>query len=163
MDTAVMIQGIVSNLNSQHQKSDSSLHLTIPAVLNEFGWHEGYFKNLVKRFLAYALESNHTKGPIRIAVHEMKSKEDLEKFFSIYPSHWFRMSVECQVNTDFALMAQKILKDLGYGRSEWVEIEGSKSQLSDFHRGAENSPALILFIQNHGAQRNCDFLIPVMN
>jgi hypothetical protein len=163
MDSAVIIQDIGSNLNSQQQKSGSCLHLTIPAILTEFGGHESYYRNLVKRFLAYALESSHTKKPIRIAVHEMKPKEDLEQFFSIYPSRWLRMSIESQANTDFAVMAQKILKDLGYGRLEWTEIEGAKSQLGDFRFGTENSPVLILFIQNHGAQRNCDFLIPVMN
>jgi hypothetical protein len=163
MDSAVIIRDVVTKLNNRQNESQSYLHLSIPPILSEFRWRDSHFRNLIKKFFASALKNSHPKRPIRIAVNELKGKADLEQFFSISPSRWFRMSMECCANADFAAIAQNILKDLGYRCSEWVGIENSESQLGDFRYGTEDHPAIILFIQNRGTRRNCDFLIPVMD
>jgi hypothetical protein len=163
MDSAVIIRDVVTKLNDRQNESQSYIHLSIPPILSEFRWRDSHFKDLIKRFFTAALKSSQPKRAIRIAVREMKGKTDLEEFFSISPSRWFRMSMECCANADFTAIAQKILKDLGYRCSEWVGIENSESQLGDFHYGDEDRPAIILFIQNRGTRRNCDFLIPVMD
>jgi hypothetical protein len=160
MESAVIIRSVISELNSQQHKSGASLHLSIPSDYSEFRWHDRNLKNEIGRFLAYVLESSQSKRAIRIAVHEMKSETDLERLFSISPCCRFRLSIESQANTDFEAMTKKILKDLGYRCSEWVGMEESQSQPGDFRLGTKDSPALILFIQNHGTRRNCDFLIP---
>jgi hypothetical protein len=160
MESAVIIRSVISELNSQQCKSGSSLHLSIPSGFSESRWHDRNLKNEIGRFLAYALESSQSKRAIRIAVHEMKSEADLMQLLSISPCCRFRLSVESQANTDFAAMAKKILKDLGYRCSEWAGMEESESQPGDFRLGTKDSPALILFVRTHGTRRNCDFLIP---
>jgi hypothetical protein len=80
MDAAVIISDVVSKLNGQSHKSKSCLHLSISPALTEFQWHAGNFKNLIERFFAYALKNSQPKRPIRVAVHEMKNKEDWSNF-----------------------------------------------------------------------------------
>jgi hypothetical protein len=161
MNPAVIIKDTILKLSRKHTKLKSALRLSISPALSEFRWNDKNFEKLIERFVDYVLTISHPARGVEIAVHEMKKKVDLEKFFSIFPEYWFHLSVEIQSKTGFETAAKKILEDLGFQCSEWVGVEESESQLGAFRFGTQASPALILFVQNHGARRNCDFLIPV--
>jgi hypothetical protein len=163
MNPTIIIKGIILKLNSKRNRAKASIQLSIPPALYEFQWDDCNFRNLIEKFLNHLLTVSHPAGCVRIAVHEMKRKADLEEFFSIYPEYWLNLSFESQAKTRFESGAKAILEDLGYRCSEWVRVEDSESQLGAFCFGTEDKPALILFVQNHRARRNCDFLIPVTN
>jgi hypothetical protein len=161
MNPAAIVKGIILKMNSSSPRS--SVHLSIPPDLSEFHWDDGHFKDLIEKFVNHVLEISHPDCPVRVAVHEMKRKKDLEEFFSIHPEYWLHLSVESQAETGFESGAKRILEGLGYECSEWIGVEDTESQLGAYHFGTEDKPALIIFVQNHGARRNCDFLIPVVN
>jgi hypothetical protein len=163
MNPAQIIRGIILKLNERNSRIQPSLHLSVPAELPEFQWDGCNFQNLIERFIDHVLEISHPESSVRIAVHELKRKKDLEEFFSIHPEYWLHLSVESQAKTGFESGAKKVLEGLGYRCSEWVGMENSESQLGAFCFGTLDKPALVLFFQNRGARRNCDFLIPVAN
>jgi hypothetical protein len=156
-----IVKEIILKLNDKWGRS--SVYLSIPPDLSEFQWDDSNFEDLIKQFLDHMLDISYSDCPVRMAVHEMKQKTDLERFFSISPEYWLNLSVECQANTGAESGAKKILEGLGYQCSEWIGVEDSESQLGAFHLEAIEKPALILFVQNRGAKRKCDFLIPVAN
>jgi hypothetical protein len=161
MNPAIIIKDIIHKLSHKQAKLKSTLYLSIPPVLSEFQWEDNKFEILMEGFIDYVLAISHPSRGVQIAVHEMKKKEDLEKFFSISPAYWLHLSFKSQAITSLESGAKKILEDLGFHCSEWVGVEESESQLGAFHFGAQDIPALILFVRNHGALSNCDFLIPL--
>jgi hypothetical protein len=163
MKPAIIIKGIILKLNSKRSRAKASIQLSIPPALSEFQWDDCNFRNLIEKLINHVLTVSHPAGCVRIAVHEMKRKADLEEFFSIYPEYWLNLSFKSQAKTGFESGAKAILEDLGYRCSEWVGVEDSESQLGAFCFGTQDKPALVLFFQNRGARRNCDFLIPAAN
>jgi hypothetical protein len=153
---------VIPRISEKHSEGGSSVYLSIPSILSEFNWHGGNLEILMEKFLDHVLEICHPARSVRVAVHEKRRMSDVEQFFSISPLYWLQVSVEGQSTSGFEDGAKRILEDLGYRCPEWVGMEGSESQLGAFYFGDQEMPALILFIQNHGARRNCDFLIPVI-
>jgi len=153
---------IVPEISGKSIKGGSPVYLSIPSVLSEFSWREGDFESLIKKFLDHVLEISHPGRSIRVSIHEKRRMADLEKFFSVFPNYWFLLSVESHSIKGFENGARQILENLGYRCLEWIGVEGSESQLGAFHFETQKIPALILFVQNHGSQRTCDFLIPVL-
>lgn len=145
-------------------KDDSSprpVHLTIPPELSEFSWDSRNFELLIERFLGHVLKISHPGVPVRMTVHEMMRKEDLEEFFSLYPDYWLHVKIHSQSETGLGSGAKEALESLGYRCAEWIGVEDSESQMGVFHAGAREKPALIVFVRNRGARRDCDLLIPV--
>jgi hypothetical protein len=163
MDPSVIIKDIIVKLSRKHTKLKSLLHLSLPPALSEFQWDGKNYEKLIEKFIDYVVTISHPARGVQIAVHVMKKKADLENFFSISPAYWLYFGFESHATTGFENGAKKILEDLGFNCSEWVGVEASESQLAAFRFGEQNKPALILFVQNHGARRNCDFLIPVVD
>jgi len=163
MNPAVVIKDTITKLSRKDNKLKSSLQLSIPPVLSEFRWDDKNFEKLIERFIDYVLAISQPGRRVQVAVHEMTKKVDLEDFFSIFPAYWLNLSFKSQAETGFESGAKTILEDLGFHCSEWVGVEESESQLGVYRFGAQDSPVLILFVQNHGARRNCDFLIPVVD
>jgi hypothetical protein len=163
MNPAETIRGVILKLHRKHSKLKPSLHLSMPPVLSEFRWNDKNFEKLIEKFICHVMTISRSAKSVQIVVHEVRKKADLENFFSIFPSYWLHLGFESQAETGFESGAKRILEDLGFRCSEWVGVEESDSQLGAFHLGAQDSPALILFMQNHGARRNCDFLIPVVD
>jgi hypothetical protein len=163
MNPAIIIKGIILKLNSKRSRAKASIQLSIPTVLSDFQWDDCHFRNLIEKFLNHVLAVSHPSARVRIAVHEMKRKADLEEFFSIHPDYWLNLSFESQAKTGFGSGAKTILEALGYRCSEWIGVEDSESQLCAFCFAPQDKHALVLFFQNRGAHRKCDFLIPVAN
>jgi hypothetical protein len=161
MDPNVISREIIPKLNTRHSASGPSVYLSIASSISEFPWQSGNLETLIEKLLDHVLKISDPGRRVRIAVHEKKRMVDLERFFSIFPRYWFHLSVESQAASGFEDGAKRIFKNFGYCCSEWVGVEGSESQLGAFHHEAQGTPALILFVQNHGARRNCDLLIPV--
>ena len=161
MNPETIIRSAALKLNNRPSRSTPSLQVSIPPALSEFQWNDRNFENLIERFLEHVLEISSPAGPVRVAVHEMKRKTDLEEFISVHPEYWLHLGVESQAETGYEGGAKKILHDLGYQCSEWIGMEESELQLGVFRFGAQDVPALVLFVHNRRALRNCDFLIPV--
>jgi len=161
MNPAVIIKEVVVKTSRKRSRFKRSLQLTIPTILSDFQWPEANFEKLIERFIGYVSDISHPGRRVQIAVSEMKKKTDLEEFFSISPAYWLHLSVRGQSETGFECGAKKILEDLGYRCSEWIGVEDSDSQLGAFHLQTQDRPALVLFVQNRGARRNCDLLIPI--
>jgi hypothetical protein len=161
MDPNAISREIIPKLNKRHSASGPSARLTISSSLSEFDWQSGKLETLIEKLLDHVLKISDPGIRVRIAVHEKKRMVELERFFSIFPCYWFHLSVESQATSGFEEGAKKIFKSFGYRCLEWVGVEGSTSQLGAFHYETRETPALVLFIQNHGARRNCDLLIPV--
>jgi hypothetical protein len=161
MNPVASIKDIIVNLSRKHTKLKSLLHLSVPPALSEYRWDDKNYGKMIEKFIDYVLEIRYTGIGVQIAIRVMNKKTDLEKFFSISPAYWLHFGFESQGKTGFERGAKKILNDFGFRCSEWVGVEGSESQLGAFHLGMQDSPALILYVQNHGARRYCDFLIPV--
>jgi hypothetical protein len=162
MDPERIATDIIPRIREKHRKGSAPVYLSIPSILSEFHWQGGNFEVLMEKFLDHVLETRHPAKSIRVALREKRRMADLEGFFSISPLYWLELSVEGQSTTRFEDGAKRILRDLGYCCPEWIGVEGSESQLGAFYFGTQETPALILFIQIHGAHRNCDFLIPVI-
>jgi hypothetical protein len=163
MNPETIIRSAIFRLDSRPSRSKSSLQVSIPLVLSEFQWNDRNFESLIEKFLEHVLEISIPAGVVRVAVHEMKRKTDLEEFTSVHPEYWLHLSVESQAETGYEGGAKQILQDLGYQCAEWIGLEESESKLGVFRFGTQDMPALILFIQNRRALRNCDFLIPVVD
>ena len=162
MDPEKIATEVIPRICEKHGEEHASIHLSIPSFLSDIPSPGGTLETLLERFLGHVLAVSHPSRCIRIAVREKKKAKDLESFFSISPRYWFRLSVECQSTSGLENGAKTILGDLGYHCPEWVGVEGSESQLGAFHYEAQRIPSIILFIQNRGARRGCDFLIPIM-
>jgi hypothetical protein len=162
MDPYVISREIIPKLNDKHSAIGPSVYFTISSSISEFHWQNGNLEMLIERILDHVLKISDPGSRVRIAVHEKKRMVDLERFFSIFPRYWFHLSVESQATSGFEDGAKRIFKNFGYCCSEWVGVEGSESQLGAFNHEAQETPALVLFIQNHGARRNWDTLIPVL-
>jgi hypothetical protein len=163
MNPAVTIKDIIIRLSRKRAKLKALLHLSVPPALSEFRWDGKNYEKLIEKFSDYVLQISHPARGVQIAVHVIKKKVDLEAFFSISPTYWLYFSFESHATSGFESGAKKILEDLGFHCSEWVGVEASESQLGAFRFGEHDNPALILLVQNHGARRNCDFLIPVVD
>jgi hypothetical protein len=147
---------------SSRDRGCSPVYLSIPSILSEFRWRGGSLEALTKKLLEHVLSLSQPARGVRVAVHERKRMSDLEEFFAISPLYWFQLSVECQAHSDLSAGAQRVLESLGYSCLEWIGVEGSESQLGAFSLGTPETPSLILYLQNHGARRICDILIPVI-
>ena len=162
MNPEVIATEIIPRLSKNGSKGGPSIYLSAPSFLSQFQYLGGNLESLIENFLDYVLKISHTSRCVRVGIHEKKKMCDLEKFFSIYPDYWLDLNIESQAKSGFEEGAKRILKHFGYRCPEWVGVEGTEAQLGAFHFGAQEMPALILFIQNHGARRSCDFLIPVL-
>jgi hypothetical protein len=162
MDPEMIATEIIPKLREKRGRECPPIHLSVSPALPDIPSDGSSIESLIERFLSHVVEISHPARSIQVAVHEKKRASDLEKFYAISPLHWFHLSVKSQSTSGFERGVKEILEDLGYHCPEWVGVEGSESQLGAFHFGAKTSPSLILFIQNHGSQRGCDFLIPVV-
>ena len=140
----------------------SAVCLSMPLAPYEFRWRGGSLITLTRKLLDHVVSISHPARSVRVGVHERKKFSDLEQFFAISPIYWFQLSIECQSASGLEAGAQRVLESLGYHCREWVGVEGSEAQLGAFHLGTKETPALILYVQNRGARRNCDLLIPVI-
>ena len=161
MDPEIFAGEIVPRLNAKYGGRKPSVFLTIPCILSEFHWPGGSLETLIEKLLDHLLKISVAARHVRIAVSEKRRMSDLEQFFRIFPRYWFRLSVECQAVSAIEDGAKTILENQGYHCPEWIGIEGSESQLGAFYSGTQQTPAIILYIQNHGARRKCELLIPV--
>jgi hypothetical protein len=161
MDSAIILEDIVCKPRKKGHTPYLSVHLSSPSILEKFLEQGNAFANVTERLLDHILAISHPAHCVRVAISDMKRKVDLEKFLSISPHNWLRLSFESQAAIGLERGAKEILEDLGYNCSEWVGIEESESQLGAFRFGAKGSLALVLFVQNHGARRNCDLLFPI--
>jgi hypothetical protein len=86
---------------------------------------------------------------------------DMEEFFAISPVHWLQLSAKGFIENGFENSVRGVLIALGYRCSEWIGVEDSEARLGAFHYGDSEDLALILYVQDQGFRRQCDFLIPV--
>jgi len=161
MDPTIILEDIVFKLHKKGKKPYLSVRLSSPSILQKFLEHGNKFTNVIERLLDHILAISHPANYVRIAISDIKRKVDLEEFLSFSPRCWLRLSFESQAATGLESGAKEILGDLGYSCSEWVGVEESESQLGIYRFGAKDSPELVLFLQNHGARRNCDLLFPI--
>jgi len=160
VNPTAVIEGVILKLNDRSARP--SVHLTIRTDLSDFRWDARKLKDLIDRFLGHVLEAGRPNCPVRMMVHEIRRKADLEDIFSVHPEYWLDVRIEFQTETGCEREARGILEGLGYECSEWIGVEDSESQLGAFHHGSGDTPDLILFVQNHGSRRGFDFLIPVV-
>jgi hypothetical protein len=155
-------QEIIPESATKRGHGGSAVCLSMPAALSEFCWRGVSLKALTRKLLKHVLSISHPARSVRVGVHEKKKFSDLEQFFAISPIYWFQLSIEFQSASGLEAGVQRVLESLGYHCPEWMGVEGSQSQLGAFHFGTQEAPALILCVQNRGARRNCDLLIPVI-
>jgi hypothetical protein len=163
MDSASIIKDFIIKLRHKYTKLKSLLHFCVLPAVSELRWDAKNYDKMIEKFSNYVLKISNPARGVQIAIHVMNKKEDLENYFYISPAYWLHFGFESQAKTGFERGARKILEDFGFHCSEWVGVEVSESQLAAFRFGEQDKPALILFLQNHGARRNCDFLIPVID
>ena len=161
MCTEIPFKEIIPELCGRGRRRGSAVYLSMPPSLSEFCWRDGSLEALTRKLLEHVLSISHPARSVRVGVHEKKKFSDLEQFFAILPIYWFQLSIECQSASGLEAGAQRVLESLGYRCPEWMGVEGSESQLGAFHLGTKETPALILYVQNRGARRNCELLIPV--
>jgi hypothetical protein len=162
MDPYIISRKVIPALRDRHLAGRPSIYLTISTAISEFNWHGGNLEALIERILKHVFEISTPARSVRIAVHEKKRMADLEQFFCIVPRYWFHLGIESQAVSGFENGIRRILESSGYHCPEWIGVEGSTSQLGAFYLETQQTPALVLFIQSHGARNNCDILIPVM-
>jgi hypothetical protein len=162
MDSEKIAMEIIPRLHEKRGRDCPPIHLSISPTLPDIPSDGSSVEMLIERFLNHVVEISHPSRSIRVAVHEKKKASDLEQFYGISPLQWLHLRVKSQSTSGFEKGLKEIMGNLGYHCPEWIGVEGSESQLGAFHYGAKTSPSLILFVQNHGSQRSCDFLIPVV-
>jgi hypothetical protein len=155
-------QEIIPQSVGKRGRGSPAVYISMPSALSEFCWRGESLKALTKKLLGHVVSSSHPARSVHVAIREKKKLSDLEEFFAISPLYWLQLSIECQSASGLEAGAQRALESLGYRCPEWMGVEGSKSQLGAFHLGTKETPALILCVQNRGARRNCDLLIPVI-
>jgi hypothetical protein len=161
MNLDANLKRIVHRLNKKYKKLGPSIHLSLSPSIAGFSRHEGKLEALAEQFLIRTLEFSSHARCIRVAVRLKRRMEDLEKFFSIFPVQWFHLSAKGDLETGFEGSVREVLKDLGFRCSEWIGVEDSEARLGAFHYGASKDLALIVYVQDQGFSRQCDFLIPV--
>jgi hypothetical protein len=162
MDPEKIAKEIIPKLRERHGRDCPPIHLSLSPTLPDIPSEGENVEVLIERFLDHVVEISHPARRILVAVHSKKRASDLEQFYSISPFDWFHLSIVSQAISGFERGVKEILANLGYHCPEWVGVEGSESQLGAFHFGDQTSPSMVLFIQNHGSRRSCDFLIPVV-
>jgi hypothetical protein len=155
-------QEIVPDSAGERGRGNPAVFISMPSALSEFCWRGGSLKALTKKLLGHVVSISHAARSVHVEIREKKKLSDLEEFFAISPLYWLQLSIECQSASGLEAGAQRVLEGFGYRCPEWMGVEGSASQLGAFHVGTNETPALILYIQNRGARRNCDLLIPVI-
>jgi hypothetical protein len=155
------LRKIVLRLNKKHKNVGPLIHLSISPLLSEFSWHGDKLEALVEPILLRALAFSRQARPIRVAVRIKKRMADLERFFSIFPVHWLHLSAKGVFENGFENSVREVLISIGYQCSEWIGVEDSEARLGAFYYGASKDLALILYVQDQGSRRQCDFLIPV--
>jgi hypothetical protein len=161
MCTEIFDTEIIPKPRGGRARRSSSVCLSMPSVLSEFCWRGGSLEALARKLIEYAVSVSHPSRGIRVAVREKKVLSDLEQFFALSPRYWLQLSIECQSAQRLESGIRPMFESLGYRCPEWVGVEGSESQLAAFHLGTDAKPTLILHIQNRGAGRNVDLLIPL--
>ena len=161
MCTEMPDQEIIPESAAKRGRDSSAVYLSMPSALSEFCWRGGSLKDLTKKLLGYVVSISHPARSVHVEIREKKKLSDLERFFAISPLYWLQLSIECQSASGPEAGMQRVLESLGYRCPEWMGVEGSESQLGAFYLGTKETPALILYVQNRGARRNCDLLIPV--
>jgi hypothetical protein len=162
MDPQRIATAIVPRIREKRGEKRPSVYLSIPSVTSEFDWQGGHLETLIEKFLDHVLAISCPARSVRIAVRKKKQLNDLGDFFSISPSYWLDLSIECYAESGLEDGAKRMLESFGYRCLEWAGVEGSESRLGAFHFGNKKMPALVLFMRNRGARRNCDILIPVI-
>jgi hypothetical protein len=160
MCAEILYKEIVPELSCKSGRGSPPVYLAMPYALSQFSWQGGSLKALTKELVDHVRSISHPARSIRVSVHQKRKMRDLEQFFFIFPSSWLQLSIECQSLSGLETGAQRVLERLGCHCPEWVGVEGSESQLGAFYLGTQKTPALILYVQNRGARRNCDILIP---
>jgi hypothetical protein len=161
MNLDANLKKIVHRFNKKNKNLGPSIHLSISPSLSGFSRHEGKLEALAAQFLISTLAFGSQARCIRVAVRIKRRMTDLEKFFSISPAHWFHLSAKGDLETGFEGSVREVLKDLGFRCSEWIGVEDSEARLGAFHDGTSKDPSLIVYVQDQGSRRQCDFLIPV--
>ncbi len=162
MNAETIADILIPRLRETRGEKCPPIYVTMAPALAEIPSWEGSFERLIEQFLGHLLDISHPFGSIRIGVHKKKKASDLEQFLKISPGHWIHMNIKSQSVSGFDDGIKEILRKLGYHCHEWIGMEGSESQLGAFHFEGREAPSLVLFIQNHGSHRSCDFLIPVV-
>jgi hypothetical protein len=155
------LRRIVLRLNKKYKNPRPLIHLQISPLLSGFSWHEEKLETLAEQFLSHMLAFSNQARSIRIAVRLKRRMADLEEFFAISPVHWIYLSAKGAFENGFETSVREALNILGYRCSEWIGVEDSEARLGAFHYGASKDLALILYVQDQGSRRQCDFLIPV--
>jgi hypothetical protein len=154
-------QEIIPQSAGKSGSGSSAVYLSMPSALSEFCWRGGSLKDLTKKLLGHVVSISHPARSVHVEIREKKKLSDLERFFAISQLYWLQLSIECQSASGLETGVQRVLEGHGYHCPEWMGVEGSESQLGVFHLGTKETPALILYVQNRGARRNCELLIPV--
>ena len=162
MDPGKIATEIIPRLRERRGGRCPPIHMSISSALAEAPLGGGILEDLIEQFLDHVMEISHPLRCIRVSVRRRKKAADLEKFFCIFPIHWFHLNIESQSMSGFERGIKEILRNLGYHCSEWVGMEGTESQLGAFHLRSQVLPSLVLIVQNHGSRRSCDFMIPVI-
>ncbi len=161
MCTEMPDQEIIPESAGKRGRGSPAVYLSMPSALSEFCWRGGNLKALTKKLLGHVVSISHPARSVHVEIREKKKLSDLERFFAISPLYWLQLSIECQSTSGPEAGMQRVLESLGYRCPEWMGVEGAESQLGAFYLGTQQIPALILYVQNRGARRNCDLLIPV--
>jgi hypothetical protein len=161
MNPESIIRKVIPKLGKKRKPGSPSIHVTIPSALDDVPFQGCNIEFLIERFLEHVVETSHPSKPIKVSVGEKKELADLEQFFCVSPLYWFHLGVDVYARAGLDSGAKRIFESLGGRCPEWVGVEGSESRLGAFYFGTHNTPALILFIQDRGARRKCDLLIPV--
>jgi hypothetical protein len=161
MNPATAVDKIVTDLNRKRALPNPAIRLSLPQAHSHVIPPDRNLAGMIRKFLNHALEISQSTDSIKVAVREKQRMTDLEKFLFISPQYWLHLIISSNSAKGFEDGAKDILKDLGYQCSEWIGMEGSESQLGIYFCGTRKAIALVVFIENRGARRSCDFLIPV--
>ena len=152
---------IIPDLPQEHRFGYPPIYVSMPSDLRDLRWRGVSLETLTRKLLGEVLSFGHPARSVRLAVREKRKLSDLDDFFAMSPLSWLQLSAECQSESGLKEGAQRVLEALGCRCPEWVTVEGSGSQLGAFYLETQETPAIILHIQDRGARRTCDLLIPV--
>ena len=155
------LRRIVLRLNKKNKNLGPLVHLSISPLLSEFSCHGDKLEALAEQFLMRLLAFSSQARSVRVAVRIKRRMVDLEEFFSVSPANWLHLSAKGVFENGFENSVREGLIALGYRCSEWIGVEDSEARLGAFHYSASEDLALILYAQDQGSRRQCDFLIPV--
>lgn len=161
MNLDANLKKIVYRLNKNNKNPGPSIHLSISPLPPGFSRQGNKLETLAEQFLMRTLAFSDPTRCIRVAVRLKRRMADLEEFFSISPARWLQLSAKGALESGIEDSIREVLSDLGFRCSEWIGVEDSEARLGAFHYGASKDPALIVYVQDQGSRRQCDFLIPV--